>query len=189
MSVRAIVAMTHNIEREVTIQVKADDDSDNESQKGVETSAGPFRLECGVEGDSLPKHQVENVTSLFYSLEVPEIKLDMILKGVSKDLRTCLKDCYEAQEAFDKRMKTYPSKQMVGGQVGWGIESGHEKVSFLDAHKASIEHSNLSMVACNLVTKANALANPHGILVELIFKRKKLTKYPIGLKFISMANL
>jgi hypothetical protein len=68
-------------------------------------------------------------------------------------------------------LQNYQAKQVQKAHVNplWSAESQHERKVFIMTRQSSVLHKNLSMLASNLLSLANALLNPHGIYAQLEF--------------------
>ena len=79
---------------------------------------------------------------------------------------------------FNGEMGDYATKQMMKGYVGWGLESEHESKVFKMTNQSSILHSNLSMVATNVLMEANAILNgPYKLKAQLAFRVQRLPPF------------
>jgi len=108
---------------------------------------------------------------------VSAAKWSRIVTSFRDELVPALQHSLNMERVLRNEMKVYKNKQMVKGQIGFGLESQHEKKVYMMTHQAAIQHSNLALVASNLISKANALLNGHGVLAELSFTQKTLPKY------------
>jgi hypothetical protein len=105
----------------------------------------------------------------------------------------------DLERIFNKLMDSFVGHQMVRGYIGFGTESMQEKKAHTLTHHAAVEHSNLSMVATNVLAEANMMFNPYGIWAKLVFEEHSVPKIPgvdgislstmvpVGIKFIAPA--
>lgn len=83
----------------------------------------------------------------------------------------------------------YVGSQMVGGVVGFGVESRGEKNALTTLKDAADSTDHLTHVATNLLAVANAMLNRRGVAVELALWTKAQEKFfvksrPNGFKFV-----
>jgi hypothetical protein len=100
---------------------------------------------------------------------------------------------------FQKEMGNFVGAQMVRGFAGFGTESAHERKVFNMCNQHAVLNNNCNLVASNVLAKANALLNaPHGVMAQLMFQEKELSKipsqqpgkslHPIGLEFLPIED-
>ena len=159
--------------------------------KSIETeitiNAGPGK-QSAMLCCSLEKHETQTRLH-FGSQQASRVPPFLASKGVSTHKWSRLVEAFQTQllpaiqqsltmdQVLGNEMRAYTGKQMGKGFVGFGQESHHERKVFLMTHQAAIQHSNLTMVANNVVTKANALLNGHGVMAEFDFTVKGLQNY------------
>lgn len=121
--------------------------------------------------------QASRVPPFLGSMGVSQRKWSRLVESFQTQLLPAIQQSLTMDQVLGNEMTAYTGKQMGKGYVGFGQESHHEKKVFLMTHQSAIQHSNLTMVAQNVLTKANALLNCHGVMAELDFTVKGLPNY------------
>ena len=186
MTANEVKALLNSIQGEVAIQARPIRQSFILASPYKNASSTPFKI------PELP--------TLFKSKQVPENDWRDFVYQYQTDMLPHLDNTVNLERIFNKLMDGFVGQQMVRGYVGFGSESMQEKKAFTLTHHAAIEHSNLSMVANNLIMEANAMFNPYNIWATLIFEEKSVPKIPgvdgiplstlvpTGIKFVAPAS-
>ncbi len=61
--------------------------------------------------------------------------------------------------------------------IGWGLESSHEKKVVEMVRQAAAASNNTTLVATNALCRATAMLCSHGIAVQLGFSQQKMAKF------------
>jgi hypothetical protein len=122
--------------------------------------------------------QIPALPTLFKSKQVPEEEWREFVSQYQNELLPHVETLSSLERVFNKLMEGFVGQQMVRGYVGFGSESMQEKKAHTLVHHTAIEHSNLSMVATNLLMEANATFNSYGIWAKLVFEERSVPKIP-----------
>lgn len=134
-------------------------------------------------------HQKQDVPVFLKSMNVSSRKWNCLVESFTTELMPAVQQALNMERILNSEMSLYTRKQMGKGYIGFGQESRHERKVFLMTHQASILHSNLSMVASNVVGKANALLNAHGVMAELAFTVRELPRFSTKQKGRNTINI
>mmetsp|Transcript_15452 Transcript_15452/g.29496 ORF Transcript_15452/g.29496 Transcript_15452/m.29496 type:complete len:253 (+) Transcript_15452:92-850(+) len=187
MSANEVKAILGSIKDEVTVQ--------------AQPATQSYTLEAprGIDGEFI-KFTIPDEPILFKSKKVPNEEWKKFASTFRDELLPSIHKTVNLAQTFSKEMDSFVGSQMMRGYVGFGTESMQEKKAFVLTHNAALEHSNLSMIATNLVMEANATFNPYGIWAKLVFSERHLPKIPgvqglqvstmvpVGIKFIAPAS-
>lgn len=121
--------------------------------------------------------QVSQVPAFLGSMGVSQRKWSRVAESFQTELVPAVQQLLDMDQVLESEMHAYTSKQMGKGFVGYGQESNHERKVFMMTHQAAIQHSNLILVANNILCKTNALLNGHGVMAELDFTLKRLKNF------------
>ena len=121
--------------------------------------------------------QISQVPAFLGSMGVSKRKWSRLAESFQTELLPSVQQLLTMDQILASEMNAYTSKQMGKGYVGFGQESNHEKKVFMMTHQAAILHSNLILVANNILCKANALLNGNGVMAELEYTLKTLPNY------------
>jgi hypothetical protein len=102
-------------------------------------------------------------------------KWSRIVQGFENDLLPSFKAVLEMDDTLRNQMVVYVEKCLNPQFESTQYE--RERKALRMVSQDAILHSNLAMVAYNLVAKANALLKKHGVMAELQFTLRELDFY------------
>ncbi|CAB9500874.1 expressed unknown protein [Seminavis robusta] len=153
----------------------------------------PVQRSCGIHcalGKTLAQmgsEQYRSVPRMLQDAGVSEQKWKRVLDAFAKDLVPALNDALAMDAVFYSEMERYVGAQMEKGYIGWGQESQHERKVYMMTQQSAIQRDNVAMVANNVLAKANALLNMHGIMAQLDFKKRSLPQFSRKQQVLNMA--
>lgn len=104
----------------------------------------------------------------------------MLVSSFTNELITAVRHSLKMDKLVANEMENFRSTQMAKGFVGFGSESGHERQVFRMHHQAGIQHTNLAMVASNVLVEANCILNPYRVKAKIGFTTKELVAFKAG---------
>lgn len=198
MDIQEVLSILKSIPEVVTIEAKATNlfhlTYEEKKIKSTDGEGGVFiktKFEVNSDRSVVPQQLAE--------LGVTTTKWMKIVDAYSYKLLPSMYESNQMDKSFVQEMTSFVGAQMVGGAVGFGTESRREKKAFSMTYQASILADNCNLHAYNVLAKANALLNAHGILAQLTFSSTPVPKWseklqqeknvvlrPSGIEFVSL---
>ena len=171
-----VLATLKSLDRDVTIQAGPGKQSAM-LNCSISRKGGDGRYTPPTETLTFNSQQASQVPLFLRSMGVSPRKWERVVESFRTELLPAVQQSLTMDRVLGSEMGVYTGKQMEKGYWGFGQESHHEKKVFLMTHQAAVLHSNVALVANNVVSKANALLNRHGVMAELSFTVKELPNY------------
>lgn len=124
-----------------------------------------------------PNYNREVVPTFLKQTGVPISKWERICDSLESELVPAVNKSKQMDSIFRKEIMEFTGKQMAKGYIGFGQESHHEKKVHQMAYQCSALANNATLAATNVLAKANALLNTHGVMCVLTLETTELPKY------------
>lgn len=189
-SVEQVKQVLNTIKYDIMMEVESEPTKAYAVFRGTRFNAGEYQLNCS--RDKPP--------ALLVTAGVPLRKWQMIYESLT-EMAVATAKSYDMDAVFQKECIMYEQCQSIRKVPNTHHLSGrHEdRVLYQRSHHCAVLGNNATLVATNVLAKANALLAPHGTMCALVMHTTMLAKYssteqhqqdtmmkPCGIEFMSV---